>query len=397
MPLITSSNAAMCNGDKRLLTGTPTGGVFAVVGASGTMLTNDTLLASGIGPIQVRYRIANACGNNDVTQNITISSSISVAITNSTSSMCEDVTRALTGTPTGGVWNILNGPGTESGGVLTPTGGGTVRIEYAANSSCGSGADTVDIIINPTPSAGAGLDENICIGDTVTLTATGGGMYQWTPGPAIANNQVFPTVTTGYRVDVTSDSGCIANDSVTVFVQTTGTVSAQNDQAIVTTGIQESIDIYTNDVGGVNTIQILNGPDNGVGSISGGNVIYTSTAGYIGNDTVEYEICDANCQSICDTGFLYIVVESGLSIPTGVSVNGDGKNDVFNILGLNKYPDNSLKIFNRWGSLVFEAIPYLNDWAGKSLNGEVIEGTYFFVLKLGKELPDYNGYIELKK
>jgi gliding motility-associated-like protein len=312
--------------------------------------------------------------------------------------MCIGTKRQLTGNPGGGNWQIVSGPGSiGAGDTLFTNSSGTIRLAYSVVSSCGNGADTVSIVINPLPNASAGLDENICSGDTVTLIATGGGTYQWVPGPAVANNQVYPSITTGYRVDVTSDSGCFANDSVTVFVQTSGTATAQNDQVIVTTGVQESIDIYVNDLGDVNSIRLLSGVFNGIATVSGGIVTYTSTAGYIGLDSLVYEICDANCQIVCDTAVLLIQIDNDLTLPTGVSPNDDGKNDVFNILGLNKYPDNSLKIFNRWGSLVFEAKPYLNDWSGKSINGEVIGGTYFYVLKLGEELPNYNGYVELKK
>lgn len=41
-----------------------------------------------------------------------------------------------------------------------------------------------------------------------------------------------------------------------------------------------------------------------------------------------------------------------------VSPNGDGQNDVFVIRNIEKYPDNQLQIFNRWGVLVYEANAY---------------------------------------
>jgi gliding motility-associated-like protein len=394
---ITSSSADICNGDKRVLTGTPVGGIFTVVSGPGVMLANDTLQANAsTGTIQVRYRVTNACGNKDTLQNINVNSTVTAIITSSSASLCEEQTRNLTGTPAGGTWTVLSGPGTELGGVLTPNGIGTVSIEYTVTSLCGTGLDTVNVIINPTPNPSAGLDENICLGDTAALIATGGVSYQWVPGSAMASQEVFPVVTTGYRVDVTSDSGCVSSDSVTVLVQNPDTAIAQNDQVIVTTGVQESINIYVNDLGDLNSIRILSGPYNGIASVSGGLVLYTSTIGYVGSDSLIYEICDVNCQIICDTAKLLIQVDNDLTIPTGISPNNDGKNDVFNILGLNKYSNNQLYIYNRWGSLVFEAKPYLNDWAGKSLNGEVIEGTYFYVLKLGEELPSYNGYVELR-
>jgi gliding motility-associated-like protein len=55
-------------------------------------------------------------------------------------------------------------------------------------------------------------------------------------------------------------------------------------------------------------------------------------------------------------------------IPQLVSPNGDGKNDTWVIANLETYPNNKVKIFNRWGNEVFVADPYLNDWDGKSNN-----------------------------
>lgn len=401
-PTITSSAADMCSGDTRALTGTPAGGTWSVVSGPGN-ITGTTLTATGSGTIQVRYRIVNACGNNDVTQNITVSNTIVVAVTSSNASLCEGDTISLTGTPAGGTWTLLSPTaGTLTGNFFTASGQGIANIRYDVTSSCGNGDDTINIVTNPLPNTSAGLDENICIGDTVTLMATGGVSYQWNPGPASANNQVFPTVTTGYRVDVTSDSGCVASDSVTVFLQTPGVVDAQNDQGVVVTGASETVDIYSNDIGSVNSIQIIGGPSNGTATLSNGNVVYTSNLGFIGNDTIGYVICDAVCEVICDTAFVYLVVDNDLTIPVGVSPNDDGKNDVFNILGISRYPDNHLYIYNRWGSLVFEAQPYLNDWNGQNTSGslmgnEVIEGTYFYILELGEDIPARKGYIELKK
>jgi gliding motility-associated-like protein len=398
----TMSTSYLCTGSSRALTGTPLGGIWSELGA-GTLVPGSyippSLLPGGSVGVSTIYTIGanGACVSSADTVDFIVVRDSTVIATSSVADMCNGDTRGLVGVPTGGVWNVVSGPGSILGTTLTATGSGTVSIEYTVTSSCGNGSDTIDIVINPTPNISAGLDENICLGDSVMLTATGGGAYQWVPGPAVALQQIFPIITTGYRVDITSDSGCVASDSVTVFVQTSATAIAQNNQAIVVTGVQESIDIYTNDVGGVNTLRLLLMPNNGTASISGGNVVYISTVGYLGNDTIEYEICDGNCLSICDTAFLYIAVESDLKIPVGVSVNGDGKNDVFNILGLNRYPNNSLKIFNRWGSLIFQGEPYLNNWEGQSTKGEVVEGTYFYVLKLEDDLPTRNGYIELKK
>ncbi|MBL7951626.1 MAG: gliding motility-associated C-terminal domain-containing protein [Flavobacteriales bacterium] len=91
-----------------------------------------------------------------------------------------------------------------------------------------------------------------------------------------------------------------------------------------------------------------------------------------------------------------------LTIPNGFSPNGDGIADTWEIKGLEAYPTNSLSIFNRWGSKIHEAAPYLNDWTGFStvkatLPGELPAGTYFFVLELGDGEDARTGYIQVNR
>ncbi len=86
-------------------------------------------------------------------------------------------------------------------------------------------------------------------------------------------------------------------------------------------------------------------------------------------------------------------------IPNLLTVNGDGANDTWIIPEL-YFPENAgnkVKIFNRWGQLVWEQEFYnneLNVWDGKNRSGqELPAGTYFYEIVL----PDSNkkGYIEL--
>ena len=76
--------------------------------------------------------------------------------------------------------------------------------------------------------------------------------------------------------------------------------------------------------------------------------------------------------------------------------NGDGKNDVFVILGLEKYPLHTLFIYDRAGRLVYRSSPYHNDWDGK-LNGLTLnEDTYYYVLDVGdKRIGIIRGFITL--
>jgi hypothetical protein len=45
------------------------------------------------------------------------------------------------------------------------------------------------------------------------------------------------------------------------------------------------------------------------------------------------------------------------------------------------YSNNKLEVFNRWGTKVFEASPYLNNWNASELS----DGTYFYVLYVNEE------------
>jgi gliding motility-associated-like protein len=65
------------------------------------------------------------------------------------------------------------------------------------------------------------------------------------------------------------------------------------------------------------------------------------------------------------------------------SPNGDGLNDLFVIQELNdpRFADNELTIFNRYGTEVFRAKPYTNNWDATGLP----DGTYFYKLIINLE------------
>ncbi len=81
-------------------------------------------------------------------------------------------------------------------------------------------------------------------------------------------------------------------------------------------------------------------------------------------------------------------VES-IDVPEGFSPNGDGSNETLVIPNLDNFPENELKVFNRWGVEVYKAAPYKNDWDGTmqgkmAVGNDVLpEGTYFYILDLG--------------
>ncbi len=74
--------------------------------------------------------------------------------------------------------------------------------------------DQVKVTVKST-SASAGSDVVSCPGESVTLTATGGGTYAWSNGATSSSINVSPSVNTTYTVTVTNN-GCTDTDQVKV-------------------------------------------------------------------------------------------------------------------------------------------------------------------------------------
>ena len=71
---------------------------------------------------------------------------------------------------------------------------------------------------------------------------------------------------------------------------------------------------------------------------------------------------------VCELGF----------IPNIISPNGDDVNNSFTIEGLEFFNNSTLKVYNRWGTLVFESENYKGNWSPRE--EEASDGTYFYIL-----------------
>jgi|GEM_PF-2294577 len=97
----------------------------------------------------------------------------------------------------------------------------------------------------------------------------------------------------------------------------------------------------------------------------------------------EMKATDVNGCLIMATTEVNVAEVPELDPPTAFSPNNDGVNDEFVIPGLERFPEAELVVVNRWGSVVYQAKPYQNDWNGQSLNNKPLsEGTYYYLLYL---------------
>lgn len=86
-----------------------------------------------------------------------------------------------------------------------------------------------------------------------------------------------------------------------------------------------------------------------------------------------------------------------LFVPNIFSPNNDNINDNFVITGL--HHNSHLKVYNRWGGLVYRSDNYQNNWNGKSINNgkNLTDGVYYYVLdNLTKHKP-ISGYVVIMR
>ena len=228
----------------------------------------------------------------------------------------------------------------------------------------------------------AGIDTGYCFGQTggVKIGAANNNNsfwnFNWSPtigldNPNATNPIATPSVTTIYTLTV-SDGACPNNISqVTVTPFPPPFTDAGRD-----TTIYEGQTITLHGIGGTKFwwqpdyhIKYITSPNADVWPIT--TTIYTLI-------TQDQHGCYAS-----DTLRVTVKTSNQLIFYSAFTPNADGDNDVFYIANLEKYPDNNLKIYNRYGKVIYSASNYDNSWDGTYLGNTVPTGTYFYILNDG--------------
>lgn len=391
-----------------LVSGT-SGGTWSGQGVTGSSF-NPVGLA---GLVEVTYTVGTAPCVDSLSIEIAVKASPDdPAVTATKDEICfgEETTINASGAGASG-YNVYSA---ASGGNLlgttpltvSPTTTTTYYVESVSASGCINlgGREPITVTVHELPDANAGPDQTICSGSSTQLTATGGVIYVWNTGANIETIYVTPQNGTWYSVSVTDDNGCVQADSAFVDVFFPTAITAVNDSATGENQTTISIDVVDNDSQSGGMVHVITQPAHGTADVGSDNLVtYTPDGDYDGLDSIQYAICDSFCGDFCDTAWIYIDVLT-FFIPSGISPNDDGINDNFEIVGLFKFPSHHLQIFNRWGDLIYDAEPYLNDWHGQTNKGmvlggdAVVEGTYFYIFYPNDgETETKKGTIELRK
>lgn len=205
-----------------------------------------------------------------------------------------------------------------------------------------------------------------------------------------------------------NDPPIAVNDEIVAKARETTSYNVTTNDFNIAPPYQEFYDIFVNDPAYTDSLTLkssaIAGPIHGsVVMHANGIVEYTPVFDYVGEDSIKYEVCDGG--NLCTTAVAFIQVGyPSFKIYDGVSPNGDGKNDYWRIDGIEQYPNNSVKIFDRFNNLVYATSSYTNEnnnWTGQANHGEfrstLPEGTYYYSVNLGDGEHPISGFVMLKR
>jgi gliding motility-associated-like protein len=282
----------------------------------------------------------------------------------------------------------------------TPSGPMTYYIQ-ASNPGCSSIDSVVVDFIGSALILTA--NDSICAGEQTTITATNTNPtisfnYVWTPdsvivAPSITNSvTVYPITSQYIYVTATSNTGCVVNDSIQIYVGNipTPSVIATAFETLVAEGSTVQL------IGEPSGLSYIWSPGQGVVNVNGQitDAVVDQTTIY--TLTVTDGIC-AKTDTVLITTFEFICGDPYLYIPNAFSPNGDGENEILYVRGA-LVEEMVFRIYDRWGEMVFESFDRTDGWdgtfRGKALDPDVYD-YYLDVTCVGGDEAIVKGNITL--
>ncbi|MFT4663233.1 MAG: gliding motility-associated-like protein [Gammaproteobacteria bacterium] len=256
---------------------------------------------------------------------------------------------------------------------------GTYNFAYTTSSGCDS---IVTILIETEPSIELiANDEYICLGASIDLFASGSDDVNWSPSDGLSCTDcidpiVSSLVTTTYTITTVGCKGELTETTMTVFVSDPPEVNIEAVGSILkgekTTLFgfvgdpSLTLTWYTDEeVICVGCTEIEVSPDDEM-------IYYLSAENGLGCSSVDQVLLrvDDECN------------DSALEIPNIISPNGDGFNDEFEIRAEGVREANLLRIYNRWGELIFESTDLAGDrWDGTFRGKPLNPGVYVYYIE----------------
>ncbi|MDF2448835.1 MAG: hypothetical protein K0R26_1339 [Bacteroidota bacterium] len=404
--------------------------------------------------------ITNSCGLSVTkTFTLSTPPAMTVSINSNTVTVCNGQPVNLSSTVNGGTPSYVYSWSTGSSSssiVVTPTNTPVHSFSLTVTDSQGcSSIKTISVNVNPRPTVAiSSPSTNVCFGYTMSITASGAGSYQWSTGSLSSSIVIQPISATVYSVVGTNGFGCSDTAYLSISILPLPSVVASasstlvcNGESVALTASGNAVTYYWQPLGVFNpnpvpqissptTFTLLGQGTNGCGNFStvfvnvksGSEVIPVVTPSVVcAGDSVRLSVLDGSVPSwsmnpvsnsmtlfplsnstysvqAIDTGgclkevFFNISFnpECEVAVYTVITANGDGLNDYLVIDNIEKFRDNKVTVFNRWGNKVFSTVNYdnySNHWDGKS-NGKAMDsGTYFYIIEINAGTK--KGWVEL--
>jgi len=238
-----------------------------------------------------------------------------------------------------------------------------------------------------------------------TTTVTPGGEVTYTPNPGYIGDDSF-------SYTVKDPDGLVSTPGIVIVTvtPTNGPPVAVDDGPIIHRfQLDLPIDVLDNDYDEDNehselVIQSVTQPSSGSVSVVNNSVVYHPDSKAPGVVTFTYTIADP--AGLTSTATVTIEYEySPLTVSEGFSPNSDNSNDTWYILSIENFPNNHVKVFDRWGLLVYQKDNYENTaapWDGRGnvgqQSGKLLEqGTYYYVLDVGNEIKVLSGFVMITR
>lgn len=267
-------------------------------------------------------------------------------------------------------------------------------VTFTSSDSLGCSPLCINFIDQSNIATGANILQTWKFGDGIINTnaahcyindPSNGGSY---------SNPINYTVT----LIVTSDSGCVDSLTKTNFISTNPNPDASFTLNPQKANIVNPIIALTNTSLGATSWQWSFGDSTTISTDQ--NPLPHTYA-----DTGSYQVMliTTNQFQCVDTAFETVVIEPDFMfyIPSAFSPNGDGLNDYFICKGL-FFTDFELRIFDRWGNLIFTSTDVNIGWDGKSnKTGNLVQQeTYVYAIHLTdltKKVHTYRGIVTVLK
>jgi gliding motility-associated-like protein len=375
---ITPSNTTICAGQPVVLN---VSGANTYTWTTGSSL--NVISVTPTAPTSYSVIGANSFGcQNSASTTINVLNTPVVTINTPSTSVCFGYTMTVAANGASN-YNWSTGATTNTT-IIQPFSNTTFSVVGTNGGSCSDTA-FLSLSVMPLPSVSASVSHTMaCVGQNITLNASGDAtQYVWNPGLIFGTNPVVQIFTpTTFTVLGTGSNGC-------VFFST-AFVDVQNGNAVIPVVTPSAVCI-----GDTAVLSIIGGT---IPSWSTNVIPNTSFVTPVTPTNYTFSASDLN-GCVSDIVFtVEINTNCDVIIYNGFTPNGDGVNDFFVIENIDKYPNNNVHIFNRWGDKVFTTSGYdntTNNWDGK-LNGKpVTSGTYFYLITNNNGNVVKKGWLEI--